>query len=94
VGPIANFIEYILGFELNVPDKTITWRISRTEKHGIKNLKFADFYVELICAERQTPEEPCHVTISSGGPFSVKIISRSGSIVRKIEEGTVIIQTS
>jgi Trehalase len=92
VGPIANFIEYILGFELNVPDKTITWRISRTEKHGLRNLKFGDFYVELICEERQSQKEPFHITISSGGPFVVRIITQRGNIVRKIEEGTAVIQ--
>ena len=58
LGPVADFIEYILGFEISVPEKSITWRISRIERHGIKNLKFGDFYVELICEARRTAMSP------------------------------------
>jgi hypothetical protein len=94
VGPIANFIEYILGFEVNVPAQMITWRISRTERHGIKNLKFGEFYVELICEVRQNAREPYHVSITSGGAFNLRIVVNGRSTERKIEKGTLIIQES
>ena len=94
LGPIANFIEYILGFEINVPEKTITWRISRVERHGIKNLKFGDFYVELICKARQTADEPCRLTIHSGGTFDLKIILPGKTTEKRIEKGTLAFQAS
>jgi hypothetical protein len=90
LGPVANLIEYILGFELNVPENTITWRISRTERHGIKNLRFGDFYVELLCEERKTGTDPCHVTVTSGGTFHLKVIGNAGSTEKNIETGTTV----
>ncbi len=90
VGPVANFIEYILGFDLNVLQHTITWRISRPERHGIKNLKFGDFYVELLSEERKARTDLCHVTIISGGTFNLKMFVNGKNIERTIEEGNVI----
>jgi hypothetical protein len=87
VGPIANFIEYILGFDLNVPENTIIWRVSRTERHGIKNLKFGDFYIELLCDERADKADPCHITVTSGGIIQLKMIVNGKSTEKRIEKG-------
>jgi hypothetical protein len=94
LAPIANFIEYILGFDITVPENAITWRISRTERHGIQNLKFGTFYVQLICEARQTADEPCRLTISSGGAFDLRVVVHGKSIEKRIEEGAVTVEAS
>jgi hypothetical protein len=53
IGPVAMLIENILGFELNGAENAITWRINRTDYHGIENLRFKDQKIDLLC----TPEE-------------------------------------
>ena len=40
-GPIAALIETILGFDVNVLKKQVTWRLQRSDHHGIRNLPFA-----------------------------------------------------
>jgi len=92
VGPIANFIEYILGFDLRVPEKTITWRITKTERHGLQNLKFGDFYAELICQARQTAAEPCRVTVNSGGAFNLTVILNGKTFENRIGKGIQTLQ--
>ena len=47
-GPIALLIEAILGFEVSAPERTVTWRMTRTDRHGIKNLPMADNRITLI----------------------------------------------
>ena len=92
MGPIANFIEYILGFDLRVPEKTITWRITKTERHGIQNLKFGDFYVELTCEARQTAAEPCRVIVNSGGAFNLTVILNGKTFENRIGKGIQTLQ--
>jgi hypothetical protein len=92
IGPIANLIEYILGFDISAPEKTITWRITRTDRHGLQNLKFSGFDVELICEARQTADEPCRVTVNSGGAFTLAVILHGKTLENRIEKGTVTLQ--
>ena len=65
VAPIADLIRYVIGLDISVPDKTITWRIERTERNGIENLRFGNFNVTLICEPRVSPAESAHVSITS-----------------------------
>jgi hypothetical protein len=92
LGPIANFIEYILGFEISVPEKVITWRIAKTERHGIRNLKLGDFYVELICDGRQKVNGPCRISVNTGGAFSLRIVVNGKITETRIQKGTATVQ--
>jgi hypothetical protein len=52
-GPIANLIEYSLGFQVIAPERTIEWRIERLDRPGIQNLRMGNSTVDLICARRE-----------------------------------------
>lgn len=84
IGPIANLIEYIIGLDIHVPEGTIIWRINQTAKHGIKNLKFREFMVGLICDAREKGDAPCHITVNSGGDFKLIIDSGGKRVVKCI----------
>ena len=88
IGPVANLIEYILGFELNAPANTIIWRISRLERHGLENLQFGGFKADLICEARSSPGDACHITVKSGGPFMLKVVAGSRAVEKEIRPGT------
>jgi hypothetical protein len=92
LGPIANFIEYILGLDISVPEGAITWHISRTERHGIQNLKFGGFYVQLICEARNRADDTRCISIESGGAFKLKIVLAGKTTEQRIEKGTVTLQ--
>jgi hypothetical protein len=94
LAPIANLIEYVLGFEISVPKKTMTWHISRLERHGIQNLKFGDFYVELICDGRQKANEPCRISVNSGGSFSLRVVVNGKTTETQIRKGTATVRVT
>jgi hypothetical protein len=85
---VANLIEYILGFELNVPANTITWRINRLERHGLENLQFGGFKADMVCDARSAPEDACHITVRSGGSFVLKVLADGRAIEKEIRQGT------
>lgn len=87
IGPVANLIEYVLGFKLDAPAKTITWRINLRERHGLENLQFNGFKTDLICEARVSPGDPCRVSVKSGGAFTLKIISGQQTIEKEIHAG-------
>jgi hypothetical protein len=72
LGPVANLIEAVLGFDLDVPGRTITWTLTRTEKHGLKGIRFGDFGVGLVAEQRASSDAPCDIHIESGGTFTLK----------------------
>ena len=37
LGPVANLIEAVIGLDIDAPANTIMWRITKTERHGMKN---------------------------------------------------------
>jgi len=83
IGPVANLIEYILGLDVCVPESRITWHVRRTEKHGIRNLWLGGFPVDMICRKRGAADDPCHLMIHSGGPFT--LIVTTGREEREIK---------
>jgi len=89
VAPIASFIEYVLGIDINVPQKTIVWHVHRTERHGLQHFKVGDFYVDLVCDERTTADAPCHLTVTSGGAFTLQTVVAEKVVHHLIQKGTV-----
>lgn len=89
IAPITDLIRYVIGLDISVPDKTIAWRIERTERNGIENLRFGNFPVTLICEPRSSAAEPAHLSITSGGSFDLKLIIHGKTVNKHIEKGTV-----
>lgn len=92
VGPIANFIEFVLGIDMNVPQNILVWHLHRLERHGLKHFRFGSFYVDLICEERATKDAPFRVTVTSGGDFVLKAIVADKETIHRIRSGTVTLQ--
>jgi glycogen debranching enzyme len=74
LGPVANLIEAVLGFDLDVPGHTITWTLNHTERHGLKGIRFGDFGVDLVAEQRAEPGAPCEIQVESGGAFTLKCV--------------------
>ena len=87
IGPVANLIEYILGFEIDAPGKVITWTIRQDERHGLTNLWFNDFTVDLI-AEPTTGHRPRQISVASGGEFLLRLRWGGKVVERRIAAGT------
>ncbi len=49
LGPISLFIENVLGlYDVNAWEKTVSWRVTGSNKTGIKKLRFADVITDLV----------------------------------------------
>ena len=91
-GPIQLLFENVMGIQPNGADNTLVWRLRRTDKHGVENLKLGDNTVSVICAERETKNSPASITVICAMPFELKIIQTCGEQIFKIEKGKHILK--
>ena len=67
IGPIALLIENVIGIQPDSIDKTITWHMTRTDRHGLNNLWLSDDLgkFDLIAAARTDSYSPAVITVTS-----------------------------
>ena len=87
-GPIALFIENILGFRANAPQHTLTWRISRMDRHGIENLRFGPVTATLICDARSGPDDPLTIRVQSTANFTLIVHTENKTWTKQISKGS------
>ncbi len=82
LGPIALFIENVLGFHVvNAVEKKIEWRLHQTARHGIRDLRFGDIVTDIVYDGKG------EITIKSNAAYTLVINGES----RRISEGTTTI---
>jgi Trehalase len=94
VAPIGTFIEYVLGIDVNTPEKTIVWHLQRTERHGLQHLKVGDFYVDLLCDKRSAADATCRLTVTSEGAFTLQTVVGEEVVHHRIQKGTVTLRVA
>jgi hypothetical protein len=72
-GPIELLIENILGFRPNGVNNTLTWHLTRIDRHGISNLRFGDIAASLICERRESVNSPAKIQVESDKDFDLII---------------------
>jgi glycogen debranching enzyme len=85
-GPIALLIENILGFRCDGVHDQITWRLTRTDRHGIQNLRCGPATVSLVCDARPDLLAPRHITGQTDHPFTLIVLT--GGREKRIKIGT------
>ena len=83
IGPVANLIEFVLGFDLDASRNTITWTVRRTDRHGIQNLDFGGMKVDMLCQARDSASAPCQITVTSEGPYTLRLRNGDGPAMEK-----------
>jgi glycogen debranching enzyme len=75
LGPIAMFIENIIGLSFDAPANSIAWRITDQDRHGLENLSFNGKTLSLVCDGRKSGEAggSTRVRIETDGPIHLKI---------------------
>lgn len=87
LGPIALLIENVLGIHIDAPNNTIEWRISLTEKHGIKDIRFKNEKVSLVSEERNSESDRIVLTVDSDIKFKLKVIQNNKTHEVDIKSG-------
>lgn len=91
IGPIANFIEYVLGLDVNAPENLVTWRIGRLERHGIQRLPVGSARVDLLCDARTHPGDIPRITVHADVPFTLRLIDENGAKDHPIPNGATVL---
>jgi glycogen debranching enzyme len=72
LGPVAVFLEYVLGLVPDVPAGRLTWTVSLVEKHGVSRYPFAGGgIVDLACASRNSLDEKPVIRATSSAPLDL-----------------------
>ena len=80
-GPIELLIENIIGLRPDGVNNSLTWHLTRIDKHGIQNLKFGDVTASLICESRQNIYSSINLTIKNDKPFKLVMRNSEGKNV-------------
>jgi|GEM_PF-21655 len=86
-GPIALLIENVLGLRCNAAENRLTWRVRRTDRHGIQNLRFGGTIVSVVCAARPSAENPAAITVETNNSFELHVILNGKETRRALERG-------
>jgi len=84
LGPIALLIENVLGMQISGYENKITWRINRTDKHGIKRLNLAGQKVDIIALPNNNGFD---IKIHCDKPFTLEILHNKKSSTHSIKSG-------
>ena len=80
VGPIAVFLEYVIGLRPDVPGNRLVWDVTLTEAHGVKAYPFgADGVLDLGVARRKKATEKPQVEVTSKMSVTLEVRWGGGS---------------
>jgi hypothetical protein len=76
LGPVAMLIENVLGFDVDAPANTVTWTVTRRDRHGIRRLLVGENAVTLIARGRLREGDP--LVISARAEKDLRVVILDG----------------
>ena len=86
LGPTAMLYEHVLGFHADGRDHTLTWRLHRTDRHGLEQLGFGRVTVDVVARARDTAGAPPVIDVTTDGRFTLVILMDDGRRARRMFE--------
>ena len=74
LGPIALLLEQVIGLEANALDDTLTWRLTRTDRHGVMGYRFGDQLVDIRALERSGPGDEVTLSVNTSDAFTLVVL--------------------
>lgn len=72
-GPIQLLIENIIGLRPDGLNNSLTWHLTRIDKHGIENLKFGNVTVTLVAEKREKVTSPIKINVQCDNDFELNV---------------------
>jgi len=94
VGPIALLLEQVVGLRADAPADTLTWRLTRTDQHGVRGYRFGDQLVDLTAADRAAATDPVQVTVDTSDAFVLEIVTGGAAQRFALPAGQTILTVS
>ena len=73
LGPISMLFEQVIGLEADAINDTLNWRITRTDRHGVKGYRFGDQLIDIIADPRINLDDNITINVESSDVFTLKI---------------------
>jgi len=74
VGPVAVFLEYVLGLRPDVPAGKLIWDVRLTEAHGVKRYPFGPRgTLDLYATRRKNPSDEPRLDVKSNMPLTLEM---------------------
>lgn len=86
-GPIALLIENIIGFRPDGVNNRLAWNLTRTDRHGIKKLRFGDVTTDLICEARTGPSSAPVISVDTDRDFELTVNWSGGTKIFRLTKG-------
>ncbi len=83
IGPIAFFLEYVIGVRANAPANKVVWDIHSSKRVGVERLWFGGKTVSLVCEPAEASDART-VTVKSRGAFDLTILWRGKTTTMSI----------
>lgn len=89
-GPItiAGLIEAVIGIQVDAANKTISWSPWRRDRHGLRNLRFGNATVSLVCDQRASRFAAPVITIKTDTTVTLVVQHNGRHWSRRFEPGT------
>jgi len=69
--PIAGLLECMIGIEPDAARGAVAFRVRSTSRHGVERIRVGPRTVSLVCAARESEDDPCDVTVETDGPIAL-----------------------
>lgn len=86
-GPIALLLENVIGLRVDAPNNAVRWRLRRTDRHGVRALRFGSNSISLICDSRTFPEDTCRIAATAQDAFNLEVETTWTKVSKRIRPG-------
>ncbi len=87
-GPIALLIENIIGIRPDGVKNELTWNLTRTDRHGINNLRFGNVTASLICKKQNSNLSAPIIDVMTDHDFVLIVKWAKGTKKFKLVQGS------
>ena len=86
-GPIQLLLENVMGLRPDAAANTLTWRLRRSDRHGVERLRLGSNTVSVVCRRRDGPESPAVLEVESEEELVLEVVHPLGDEVFEIAPG-------
>jgi hypothetical protein len=87
LGPVALLLENIIGLQPSAPKNELYWNLRLREQHGVKNYRFGENIIDIMCVKNELPVGQANIFIHSNHPFSLIVSSQVGVMEFEVVTG-------
>ena len=86
-GPIQLLFENVMGLRPDGFHNKLLWKIRRTDRHGVEQLKLGANQISVLCEARESRGEPAHLTVYCEKPFRLVVELNGNETILNLDAG-------